>query len=193
MLKEIEIEKLHDAEYNPRIQLKPGQRDFEALRLSIETYGEVEPIVWNERTGNVVGGHQRLAVMRELGKEKVLCSVVDLSPEDEKVLNIALNKIKGQWDYDKLEELMKEIDETDLTGFTPDEIYILLAENEDGLEEELDLSDWEEPADGYGSYVVTLKFPTNEAASKWCSDHGYPGIVKPGRTTTVIRIGDEDE
>lgn len=193
MLKEIEIEKLHDAEYNPRVRLQPGMKEYDQLMQSIEVYGEVEPVVWNERTGNVVGGHQRLAVLRDLGRKKVLCSVVDLTPDDEKVLNLALNKIKGQWDYDKLEDLIREIDDTVLTGFTADEIYILLAENEGDYTEEADLSEWDYEDTGFGSYVITLKFPSNEQAARWCEEHGFPGVVKPGKSTTVIRIGDEDD
>lgn len=67
MVREIEIGKLNAAPYNPRVELEPGMPEWEKLRISIETFGSVEPIVWNERTGNVVGGHQRLKVLKHLG------------------------------------------------------------------------------------------------------------------------------
>lgn len=63
-LRRIELGKLKEAAYNPRVALKPGDAEFEKLKRSIETFGDVEPIVWNERTGNIVGGHQKLAVQR---------------------------------------------------------------------------------------------------------------------------------
>ena len=99
------ISELNPAAYDPRIQLKPGDPEFERLKESINTFGNVEPIVWNKRTKNVVGGHQRLAVLKALGVTETEVSVVDLSMEEEKLLNVALNKIKGDWDYDKLPEL----------------------------------------------------------------------------------------
>lgn len=193
MLREVEISKLKDAEYNPRIKLEPGMKEFDNLKNSIEAFGNVEPIVWNERTGNVVGGHQRLAVLKALGRETAMCYVVDLKMSEEITLNLALNKIKGQWDYDKLEGLMKDIDDTVLTGFSPDEIYILMAENEDGIDEDYDFSDWDEEGENiYGSYVITLKFPSNTAAARWANSNGFAGQIKPGTSSTVIRIGDEE-
>lgn len=192
MLREIEINKLNEADYNPRISLEPGMRDYENLKNSIEAFGDVEPIVWNERTGNVVGGHQRLNVLKGLGRETATCYVVDLDESDEKILNLALNKIKGEWDYDKLEEVMKEIDDAVLTGFSADEVYVLMAENEDGIDEDYDFSEWED-GNYYGSYVITLKFPSNMSAARWCNSNGFEGQVKPGTNTTVIRIGDDDE
>lgn len=194
MLKEIEIEKLNEAKYNPRIKLEPGMRDYDSLRNSIETFGNVEPIVWNERTGNVVGGHQRLTVLKDLGHTTADCFVVDLDETEERTLNLALNKIKGEWDYDKLEDVMKGIDNNVLTGFSADEIYILMAENEDGIEEEYDFSDWqEEEANTFGSYVITLRFDTFAEAAKWCVENGYEGRAKPGSYTTVIRMDEEED
>ena len=100
MVREIKVTELNAAQYNPRIALEPGMPEWEKLKTSIEQFGNVEPVVWNRRTGNVVGGHQRLAVLKSMGYESVPCSVVDLDEKEEKLLNIALNKIKGQWDYD---------------------------------------------------------------------------------------------
>lgn len=91
----IPISKLKLAPYNQRVTLKPGDPTFEKLRHSIETFGCVEPIVWNKQTGFVVGGHQRLEVLRQLGHTSVEVMEVDLTPEREKALNLALNKIVG--------------------------------------------------------------------------------------------------
>ena len=65
-IQEIEFSRLIPADYNPRVALTPDMPEFERLKNSIETFGNVEPIVWNERTGHIVGGHQRLAVLQHL-------------------------------------------------------------------------------------------------------------------------------
>lgn len=193
MVREIEITKLNAAPYNPRITLEPGMPEWEKLKSSIETFGNVEPIVWNEQTGNVVGGHQRLAVLKSMGYETVPCSVVNLSETDEKVLNVALNKIRGQWDYDKLEDILRGFDYEVATasGFSAEEIAVILANNEDLLDDEDDYGDWdddgEEPIVG-GSYVVTLVFANAELAAEWAESEGYEDQIREGANTTVIRI-----
>lgn len=110
MVQEIKVTELNAAPYNPRVSLEPGMPEWEKIKHSIEEFGNVEPIVWNKRTGNVVGGHQRLSVLKSMGYEEVPCSVVDLDENEEKLLNLALNKIKGQWDYDKLEDILRGFD-----------------------------------------------------------------------------------
>ena len=97
-LEKVELDKLKEAAYNPRVKLEPGMDEYEKLRKSIETFGDVEPIVWNQRTGNVVGGHQRLQVLRDLGEKEATVSVVDMDEMAEKRLNLALNKARGDWD-----------------------------------------------------------------------------------------------
>lgn len=120
------IDDLVPAPYNPRVDLRPGDPDYEKLKRSIQEFGLVEPVVWNKRTGHVVGGHQRLKILRELGYEEVEVSVVDLDEEREKLLNVALNKIEGDWDNFKLKELLQELEfggaDIELTGFDEDEI-----------------------------------------------------------------------
>jgi ParB-like chromosome segregation protein Spo0J len=90
------------ADYNPRKDLKPGDVEYEKLKRSIEQFGYVEPVIWNKTTGFVVGGHQRLKVLLDMGITEVECVVVEMDAEKEKALNIALNKISGEWDKDKL-------------------------------------------------------------------------------------------
>ena len=120
------ITELIPAPYNPRKDIQPGDEEYEKLRRSLEEFGYVEPVIWNARTGNVVGGHQRLKVLRELGETEIDCVIVDLSEEREKALNIALNKISGGWDKAKLNELLEDLQSTDiditLTGFSSAEL-----------------------------------------------------------------------
>lgn len=117
------IAELDRAVYNPRINLIPGDMEYENLRQSIITYGMIIPIVWNRRTNRVVGGHQRLTVLENEGETEVDVSVVDLDETQERQLNVALNKIEGSWDEEKLERLLTELgDEAPLTGFTQAEI-----------------------------------------------------------------------
>lgn len=117
------IRDLNRAAYNPRIDLIPGDTEYENLRRSITTYGMLIPVIWNKRTGNVVGGHQRLTVLENEGETEVDVSVVELDETQERQLNVALNKIEGGWDEEKLAELLAELgDDATLTGFTQQEI-----------------------------------------------------------------------
>ena len=100
------ISDLNRATYNPRIDLIPGDPEYENLRRSITTYGLLIPVIWNKRTNNVVGGHQRLTVLENEGETEVDVSVVDLDPMQERQLNVALNKIEGGWDEEKLGALL---------------------------------------------------------------------------------------
>ena len=112
------LSELTPAPYNPR---KISKKELERLKRSLEEFGYVEPVIWNKATGYVVGGHQRLKALKELGVEEVDCVVVDLSEDKEKALNIALNKISGGWDSDKLYEILDELDnnkfDITFTGF----------------------------------------------------------------------------
>jgi len=118
------INEIDPAHYNPRKDLKPGDPEYNRIKQSILEFDLVEPLVWNERTRRLVSGHQRLKVLRELGYKTVDVSVVDLPEDKERVLNIALNKIQGDWDFVKLKEVFEELPEEsfDLTGFDWSEI-----------------------------------------------------------------------
>jgi DNA modification methylase len=109
------------ADYNPRKDLRPGDPEYDKLKRSIEQFGYVEPVIWNKVTGRVVGGHQRLKVLIDMGITEVECVVVELPEDKEKALNIALNKISGEWDKDKLALLIADLQGADfdvsLTGF----------------------------------------------------------------------------
>ncbi|MCK6483005.1 MAG: DNA modification methylase [Phycisphaerae bacterium] len=130
-IKRIRVSKIKPASYNPRIDLQPGDSDYEKLQRSLEEFGCVEPLVWNRRTGNLVGGHQRFKVLCAQGETELDVSVVDLSLEREQALNLALNRIQGGWDDRKLAELLENLSripdfDVALTGFDGVEIDQLL-------------------------------------------------------------------
>jgi ParB-like chromosome segregation protein Spo0J len=134
----MKLSDLIPANYNPRKALQYGDREYEKLRRSIEEFGLVDPLVWNVRTGRLVGGHQRLTVMLDLGWTEGDVSVVDLPEDKEKALNIALNKVTGNWDYLKLTDLLKEMDVNilELTGWDEQELKHLLSRQGDSIPEE---------------------------------------------------------
>ncbi len=126
---QIEKKKVTDlipADYNPRKDLKPGDKEYEKLKRSIGEFGYVDPLIWNKRTSRLVGGHQRLKVLKDMGIDEVDVVVVDMDEEKEKALNVALNKISGDWDKDKLMLLITDLQGEDfdvsLTGFDPEEL-----------------------------------------------------------------------
>lgn len=133
-LRRIPIKKINPAPYNPRIDLQPGDVDYEKLKRSIDEFGCVEPLVWNPRTGHLVGGHQRFKILVARGDRDVEVSVVSLSLEREKALNIALNKIQGDWDEDRLAALLRELSalpdfDVSLTGFDAADLSALFDRN----------------------------------------------------------------
>ena len=125
-LKVLPISVLKPAEYNPRKKLKKGDREYKKILDSIEEFGFADPLVVNADM-TIIGGHQRLTVAQDLGYTEVPCAVVDIDKTREKALNIALNKITGQWDDNLLAELLEDIANSgdfDIgkTGFDPPEI-----------------------------------------------------------------------
>ena len=143
-IQKVSVSKINPAAYNPRVDLKPGDKDYEKLKDSINTFGYVEPLVWNSKTGNLVGGHQRLKILIEQGLVEVEVSVVDLSPDKEKALNLALNRIQGDWDNQKLATLLEELtrnSEVDIktTGFDLPEISEILDSVQEAIEDDFNL------------------------------------------------------
>lgn len=141
-IQKIKIESLKPAEYNPRKDLKPEDEEYQKIKKSITEFGYVAPIIINSNM-TVIGGHQRLKVLKEIGYTEVECVVVDLDQKKEKALNIALNKISGDWDNDKLEELLAELKQTDIdmdiTGFSFDEVDEILKDITGSKEDDFDL------------------------------------------------------
>ena len=93
------ISDLKPAPYNPR---KSNEKQEANLKKSLEKFGVVEPIVFNKRTGYIVGGHFRIRELKKLGYKEVDCVIVDLNEDDEKELNIRLNANTGEWDEEML-------------------------------------------------------------------------------------------
>ena len=124
ILKKIPVTELKPAAYNPRKKLKPGDKEYEKIKNSIKEFGFADPLVVNSDM-TIIGGHQRLTVAMDLGYTEVPCAVVDIDKTREKALNIALNKITGEWDGNMLADLLKDLEASDfntvLTGFeTPE-------------------------------------------------------------------------
>ncbi|QJC21503.1 site-specific DNA-methyltransferase [Arcanobacterium buesumense] len=146
LMKTMPISELKPADYNPRKDLKPGDAEYEKLKRSLTEFGYVEPVIWNQTTGHVVGGHQRLKVLENLGHTDVDVIVVEYDETREKALNIALNKISGEWDNDKLALLIADLDASDfdaeLTGFDDAEIAQLIGSLDEGEveDDEFDLT-----------------------------------------------------
>lgn len=122
------------APYNPR-KISPQAR--KRLAKKIKEVGLVEPLVWNRRTGHLVSGHQRLSILDELEKSndyKLTVAVVDLPEDEEKRLNVFLNNTDsmGEFDFDKLSELIQELGNTTLPeslGFDKVTVDLLVGEN----------------------------------------------------------------
>lgn len=179
-IKMMKLSDLNPAKYNPRKALKPGDKEFEKLKNSIENFGYVELIVVNEATGNtVISGHQRLSVLKHLGVEEVECVIVSMDVNSEKALNIAMNKVSGEWDIDKLAEVMSELKEVafdlELTGFDVPEIESLF-----------NTADKEPKDDGFDTDKALEKAAFVEDGDIWllgrhrllCGDSAKPENVK---------------
>lgn len=115
------ISTLEPAEINPR---KISDEEMERLQASLAQWGMVEPLVLNKRTGRLVGGHQRLAAAASLGWTEVPVLYVDLSDEDAAALNLALNKLGGDWDKPALGRVLEALEPwlVELAGFDPDDL-----------------------------------------------------------------------
>lgn len=131
---EIETRRLADlkpADYNPRKELKPGDPEFQNIQRSLKEFGYVDPIIIN-KDGTIIGGHQRASVLKSLGYTEADCIVVDLGKQDEKALNIALNKISGQWDMSLLRDALQDLTlspvDVNATGYSDDELSVILGD-----------------------------------------------------------------
>jgi len=123
--KKVLISELKPAAYNPRKNLSEKDPEYQRIKKSIETFGYVDPVIVNSDY-TVIGGHQRLKVLKEMGEASIDVVVVDLPKEQEKALNVALNKITGDWDMQQLSIVLSELKEADfdisITGFSDEEL-----------------------------------------------------------------------
>ena len=136
----VNIKNINISEYNPR-KLSPV--DKKQLKLSIEKFGIVDPLILNNnisRKNILIGGHQRLKICKELKYDKVDCVILDLTKEEERELNIRLNKSGGEFDLDILANEF-EIEELKDWGFKE----IDLGLNIDKIEE-----------DKQDNYIITI-------------------------------------
>lgn len=137
-IKKIKISELKIAEYNPRKDLKPEDEEYQKIKTSISEYGYIVPIVVNKDM-TVIGGHQRLKVLKDLGYTEIECVIVEYDKIKEKGCNITLNNenISGKWDFIKLEDLLTELKKEDdldlekITGFSEKEIERFLNDAEE--------------------------------------------------------------
>jgi len=139
------IDSLKPAAYNPRKKLKKGDKEYEKIKKSIVEFGYVDPIIVNF-DGTVIGGHQRLTVLSDLGYKEVQCVQVRIDDENKvKALNVALNKITGAWNEELLADLMVDLQDADfnldLTGFEAPEIDQLFSKvhNKEVKEDDFDV------------------------------------------------------
>ena len=175
-LEQMHIDDLAPAAYNPRVPMTPGTANYEALDRSLEEFGLVVPIIYNRRTGHVVSGHQRLRVLRNRGEERIDVVVVDLPIKREKALNLALNRIRGFWDFEKLTKLLGELQDIDpdlveLAGFPEREVEILMEQFQ-----ELDLpAGPQAPGPPPGSSAGAPSLNAGQAAGPQDSSSQAPG------------------
>lgn len=181
---EFEVKRIADmnrAAYNPRVDLQSEDEEYQAIERSLKRHGLVQPIVWNRRTNTVVSGHQRLTVLEAQGETEVTVSVVDLDDIQEKELNVALNKITGEWDDDKLSVILNELGEeaTD-TGFTLPEIDVLRDELKSYFDD-VTAPDEEEPTEEpEESFLLSLTFDAadEKPLKAYIKEHSEDAVVR---------------
>lgn len=132
-IRKVPLDQLQPAPYNPRVPLEPGSPGYRRLERSLREFDLVQPIVWNEQTGHIVAGHQRVEILKHRGETDVDAVVVHLPLEREKALNITLNnaQVGSDWDAGKLVDVLAELDRLEefdatLTGFDENDLQDLL-------------------------------------------------------------------
>ena len=206
-IESIKITDLEPASYNPR---RISEEEYRKLKNSISTFGLVDPIIVNLKNMHIVGGHQRYDALCDMNMEDneflaelsmirmgdvgFVFSDTDLSIEDEdheKALNLALNKISGEWDNSKLSDVISDLEESgldlELTGFDELELDVLT----DDFGDLFDSDDYEEDegddvpedyvdveGDSAGrSFIVTISFQEREQANKFLTSIKSPRLM----------------
>lgn len=203
--KVLQLADIKAAAYNPRRELKPGDEDYERLKNSLESFGLVEPIIVNIRNMTLVGGHQRYTILKDLGETETEAVIVDLDEAAEKTLNIALNKIEGDWDTDKLKDILATLspEEIEKTSFSKDEIGALLQDiqkAQDAADAETENEQDEAPQDTSQNeqeaqdttekgFEIYLSFTTQEAAEEWLKAQGVETTFTESRSI-VLTMGE---
>ena len=148
----VDINELISPEYNPR---QITDDEMEKLKNSINEFGYIAPIIVNKHNNHIIGGNQRYEALKSLGYTNVDVVFVDEPDSNrEKALNIALNKISGEWDFVKLADIIDELELNDfdipLTGFDEQELENFYIEEENPKEhEQVEVAedDYDEPDD----------------------------------------------
>ena len=132
------VEKLKPSNYNPRTI---SEKDLKSLVKNMSEFGHLGILIANRKTNNLISGHQRLKVAKLLKMKEIAVVWIDVSLRKEKILNIGMNKISGEWDMPMLKDLLEEVDngegDMDMTGFDEVEIEMLMTEfHQDEIEED---------------------------------------------------------
>lgn len=185
----MKVSDLKPAKYNPRVTLESGEREYESLKKSLNKFGTVVPIIVNQRNNVVVGGHQRLNVLKELGKEDVEVVLVDLDEKDEKRLNLALNKVDGRWDYQKLDEIIHGMTDAELefTGFINSKIA-----EADFKDVATTIKDVSEPktTEKKAEFEIFVSFDSKDTGDRWLERMGFLQRFEEN-DSIVIEMGGE--
>ena len=193
-IEKVNINELISPSYNPR-EISP--EEMEKLKTSIQEFGYVNPIIVNKVNNHIVGGNQRYEALKELGYEEVdVVYVHEEDPNREKALNIALNKISGEWDNEKLTKIFTDMKvegfDLELTGFGDFELDFYLDNDTDDFfnpfdDDESDLDYEDETPEDYmdvegertnEQYVVSISFTTREDANKFLEYINAPYELK---------------
>jgi len=172
----MKLKDIRPAAYNPRVTLKPGDAEYEALKNSLERFGVAEPLIVNETTGNLVSGHQRLNVLKASGAQEVEVVLVEMDGEQEAL-------------FDEI-----SADDIKFTGFTPEELDNLFdggtpdwgdgegSESTDGDDAGDEKPETPEKPAVLKEFNIFLSFPSKELAEKWLADRGvdltYAGTAR---------------
>ena len=130
---------------NPRITLTFKDPEYQQIKKSLKVHGYIQPLIWNKRSGYLISGHQRFPLLVAEGMQEIEVVVVDLDPQQGKNLMIALNKITGRWDNEKLSAMLDEFIKIpdfdyELTGFTMPEISQLLDNYHEAKNDDFDFN-----------------------------------------------------
>lgn len=201
-VKVMKLKDLRPAPYNPRETLKPGDNEYESLKNSLGKFGLVSPLIMNAATGFLVSGHQRLNALKAAGVEEAEVVLIDITPDREKLLNVALNKIDGEWDYDKLKDVFQELEADDIqfTGFSQDELMNLFddgitdfdSDEEEQRDDEMETgaeekAETEKPAT-LKEFNIFLSFPDKESAEKWLEEREIDTRYEKTNHNITIRM-----
>lgn len=219
-IEKIKITDIKPAEYNPR---NINSEELTKLTNSISTFGLVDPIIINLKNNKIIGGHQRYEVLINqhmlnndfygelnlirMGDIGWIFTETDLKVEDEdheKALNLALNKISGEWDFEKLGEILDELTinefNIDLTGFDEFEAELLAPDDTLlSLYDEEETENYDEVPEDYmdvegdvpnQTYSVIFSFEDKEKANEFIKSLG---VDKEMKQNSIVINQDELE